>query len=151
MGLTAMSHLAVHTTCCQQFIEAGGVEAMLLILEEHRADLQVLSRTLITLRRVVKQCHISEMDKIELQVSRAGGAGGCRGVTILLNAMQAHDYDETVVKEITLLLTSLGRHSSNLDVLMSSTPFYMKILELHKNDAPTADAVAGLLAVLPVE
>jgi len=66
--------------------------------------------------------------------------------------MQGHMYDETVVKETALLLTSLSKNPSNVHALMAAAVApCMKALEVHHNEVAVSDALAGLLSQLPLE
>jgi len=154
-ALSVLSHVVVHDECCKQLIQAGGIEAILLFLEEHREDLPVVSRALVTLRRVVKQ-QLSKSEEATLpllvQISRAGNPDGFHGITLILEAMQSNSYDETVVKESALLFLSLSRVPGNVPAILSLVVKpCMKALEVHKNDAATSDALSALLAALPLE
>lgn len=151
-----ISHLSVHPICGKNLVEAGGVEALLLFLREHNMDLQVICKSLVALRRLVKTSSSEgnmrdEMDLLH-QIACAGDQAGNAGIRLLVTTMETHMYDETVVKEITLLFYSLSKLQSTIPPLMSFavTPC-MKALEIHQNDAPAADAIASLLGRLPLE
>lgn len=155
-AIGVISHLAVQDDACRQLTEAGGVEALLLFLEEHREDLQVVSRSLVALRRLLKHTLSTGSEgagaEIIVQIATGGQRTGASGIKLLVDSMQAHVYDETVVKEAALLLASLSRAQSNIPALMHlAMQPCMKALEVHQNDAPVADALAGLLGVLPLE
>mmetsp|Transcript_87925 Transcript_87925/g.251981 ORF Transcript_87925/g.251981 Transcript_87925/m.251981 type:complete len:626 (-) Transcript_87925:317-2194(-) len=154
----ALSHLAVHSVCNQQLLGAGAVEALLLFLGDHREDLQVISKCLIALRRILKQAMASAAASgsstaaLMRQVAGAGSQTGSRGIHLLIEAMQEHIYDETVVKEAALLLTTLSSVSSNIPALMQvAVKPCMKALEVHEHEVAVSDALAGLLASLPLE
>mmetsp|Transcript_88803 Transcript_88803/g.250140 ORF Transcript_88803/g.250140 Transcript_88803/m.250140 type:complete len:604 (+) Transcript_88803:112-1923(+) len=156
-AIGAISHLALHPDCNRQLVEAGAVEALLLFLGEHSEDRDVVSKSLIALRRMLKH-HTAKGDgsdlPLERQIARAGRpeAGGTRGIGLLVEAMQAHLYDEIVAKETALLLASLARSPPIVPVLMSvAVQPCMKAMEVHQNETPTADALADLLARLPLE
>merc|ERR1719384_1542791 len=53
-AIGALSHLAVHEACNRQLVSAGAAHALLLFLDEHREDLQVVSKSLVALRRLLK-------------------------------------------------------------------------------------------------
>jgi len=155
-AIGVISHLAVQDSACQQLTEAGGVEALLLFLEEHPEDLQVVSRSLVALRRLLKHTLAtgsqSAWAAVLTQIATAGQQEGASGIKLLIDTMQAHVYDETVVKEAALLLASLSKAQNNIPALMQlAVQPCMKALEVHQNDAPVADALGGLLGVLPLE
>jgi len=155
-AISVISHLAVHVGCNGQLVEAGAVEALLLFLEEHCEDLLVVSRSLVALRRLLKHSTPTGQRASPLlqEISRAGGdnANGSRGIDLLVNAMERHIYDETVAKETALLLASLSMIPSNIPaILAAALQPCLRALELHQNEAPVADALAGLLALLPLE
>eukprot|EP00747_Dinoflagellata_sp_TGD_P209163 gnl/TRDRNA2_/TRDRNA2_82580_c0_seq1.p1 gnl/TRDRNA2_/TRDRNA2_82580_c0~~gnl/TRDRNA2_/TRDRNA2_82580_c0_seq1.p1 ORF type:complete len:613 (+),score=136.95 gnl/TRDRNA2_/TRDRNA2_82580_c0_seq1:44-1882(+) len=153
-AIGVLSHLAVHEVMNQQLLQAGAAEALLLFVGEHREDLQVISKSLVALRRLLKTSvtNNTSAEGVVMDIASAGRADGAQGVRLLVEAMQAHVYDETVVKETALLLTSLSRVPANIQPLMSiAVEPCMKAMEVHKNDLPVADAVAGLLAQLPLE
>merc|ERR1711908_86188 len=86
------------------------------------------------------------------QIACAGNREGAQGIQLLTAAMEAHVYDETVCRETAALFCSLTKVQSNLSALMSfAATQCMKALELHQNDTATADAIAALLALLPLE
>jgi len=150
-AIGAISHIAVHDECNQQLIKAGAVEALLLFLGEHREDLQVVSKSLVALRRILKQAQGSR-EQVLRQIAGAGHSEAGRGVYLLVESMQAHIYDETAVKETALLLTSLSSNAGNVSALMAAAVQpCMKALEVHQNEVSVADALAGLLAQLPIE
>jgi len=150
-AIGAISHIAVHVACNKQLVKAGAVEALLLFLGDHKEDLQVVSKSLVALRRILKQSQ-DHHSSVLRQVSGAGHNEGHRGICLLVEAMQEHIYDETAVKETALLLTSLSSVTNNVPVLMSvAVQPCMKALEVHQNEASVADALAELLAQLPIE
>jgi hypothetical protein len=152
MAIGVISHMAVHATTGQQLAEAGGVEALLLFLQEHKEDLQVIQRSLVALRRLVKTSASSGNTVLLTQIACAGNSGGDNGIQLLVQAMEAHIYDETICKETALLFTSMADRQLSIQGLMTlAAEPCMKALELHQNDAPTSDALAGLLAHLPLE
>jgi len=51
----AISHLVVHEGCCTQLQRAGAVEALLLFVSEHKEDLQVVSKSVVALRKVIRR------------------------------------------------------------------------------------------------
>jgi len=147
-AIGAISHLAVHEQGSQQLVRAGAVEALLLYLSEHREDLQVVSKSLIALRRLNK-CADSTVIQ---HIACAGHQGGAQGVYLLIEAMQAHIYDDTIVRETVLLFTSLSKNACNVPALMSlAVQPCMKALEVHQNDTAVADALTGFLANMPLE
>jgi hypothetical protein len=155
-AIGVVSHLAVHSVCARQIAEAGGVEALLLFLTDHREDLQVVSRSLVALRRVVKSSasagNENEESALLQQIICAGSRGGHNGVQLLVKAMEAHVYDETICRESALLFASMAKVQSSIPALMAvAVQPCMQALEVHQNDAPAADALAGFLALLPLE
>jgi len=152
-AIGAISHIAVHDACNEQLVKAGAVEALLLFVGEHREDLHVVNKSLLALRRVLKQANETGSGLLVVNlIANAGHKDGSRGVFLLVEAMQAHIYDETAVKETALLLTSLSTQAGNLNALMAAAVQpCMKALEVHQHEAPVADALAGLLAALPLE
>jgi len=122
---------------------------------EHRDDLPVVTRSLVTLRRIIKhQAQISSeaAEKMLLKISQGGLAEGNQGVALIAQAMSVHIYAEGAVKEAVLLLDSLRRVGNNVDVLMQvAVEPCMRAMELHKNDVGTYDALTALLAALPLE
>merc|ERR1712106_191666 len=151
-----ISHLSVHSDSGRKLVQAGGVEALLLFLREHSMDLQVICKSLVALRRLVKTSSSAGIEKNEMallhQIASAGDQQGTQGIKLLVDTMQTHIYDETVVKEITLLFFSLTRLQSTIRPMMSMVVEpCMKALEIHQNDAPAADAIASLLGRLPLE
>jgi hypothetical protein len=153
-AIQAISHLAVHEGCNLQLVEAGAVEALLLFLGEHGEDRDVVSKSLVALRRLLK--HSAGADSADppllRKITRAGRQEGTRGVALLVDAFKAHYYDETIAKETALLLTSLSRSPGLIPVLLSlAAQPCMKAMEVHQNEAAVADALAGLLARLPLE
>jgi len=150
-AIGAISHIAVHETCNRQLVEAGAVEALLLFLGDHREDLHVVSKSLVALRRLLKQSQ-ERHSSVLRQISCAGLPEGHRGIQLIVDAMQEHVYDETAVREASLLLTSLSAITGNVPVLMSlACQPCMKALEVHQHEVTVADALAGLLAHLPIE
>mmetsp|Transcript_126875 Transcript_126875/g.201152 ORF Transcript_126875/g.201152 Transcript_126875/m.201152 type:complete len:614 (-) Transcript_126875:8-1849(-) len=155
-AIGVVSHLAVQSLCARQIADAGGVEALLLFLTEHREDLQVVSRSIVALRRVVKTSMSAGSESMEStllqQIVCAGNKGGHHGIQFLVQAMEAHVYDETIVRETALLFSSLAKMPSSIQPLMAmAVQPCMQALEVHQNDAPAADALAGFLALLPLE
>jgi len=161
-AIGALSHLAVHEDCNRQLLQGGAVEALLLFLGEHREDLQVISKCIVALRRLLKQASVAAGAGggggpaggagVIRQIASAGNQQGSRGVYLLVEAMQEHLYDETVVKETALLLTDLSGVPANLPALLqAAVKPCMKALEVHEHEAPVSDALAGLLASLPLE
>jgi len=150
-AISAVSHLAVHESCNQQLINGGAVEALLLFIGEHREDLAVVSKSLVALRRLVKQS--AKQQDVLRQITSAGhGEGTYYGIYLLVEALQAHIYDETAARETALLLSSLSNTPANIAVLMKvALQPCMKALEVHTNDFAVADALAGLMAQLPIE
>lgn len=155
-AIGALSHLAVHETCNQQLASAGAAHALLLFLDEHREDLQVVSKSLVALRRLLKFAPAagpSDNGSVLRQIAGAGGQSS-RGVQLVVSAMQEHVYDEGVVREAALLLTAIGCGGGAGDVTMlmelAAKPC-MKAMELHNNEPSVSDALAGLLAALPLE
>lgn len=147
-AIGAISHLAVHPVCNEQLVQAGAVEALLLFLGDHREDLHIISKSLVALRRVVKCSGGSVLE----QVTTAGHRDSCKGLCIIIEAMTAHMYDETAVKECALLLTSLSVTPANLQPLMATAVQpCMKAMEVHQYNTPVADALAGFLAQMPLE
>lgn len=150
----ALSHLAVNDGCNEQLLRGGAVEALLLFLGEHREDLQVTSKCLVALRRVLRHAGGPSGDNraVLAQIASAGSASGSRGVALLAEAMQEHIYDETVVKETALILTALSANADSVPALMATAVKpCMKALEVHEHEAGVADALAGFLASLPLE
>merc|ERR1711865_563037 len=138
-----ISHLSVHSVCGPKLVQAGGVEALLLFLREHNMDLQVICKSLVALRRLVKTSSSAGIESSEMallhQIASAGDRQGTQGIKLLVDTMETHIYDETVVKEITLLFHSLSRLQSTINPLMSlAVQPCMKVLEIHQNDAPAA-------------
>jgi len=153
-AIGAISHIAVHDVCNKQLAESGAVEALLLFVGEHREDLQVVSKSLVALRRLLRHASqpVANGVSVANQIARAGRPEGCFGVYLLVEAMQGHMYDETVVKETALLLTSLSKNPSNVHALMAAAVApCMKALEVHHNEVAVSDALAGLLSQLPLE
>lgn len=150
-AIGALSHLAVQEECNQQLIKAGAVEALLLFLQEHREDLHVTSKSLVALRRLLKQSHAAQ-PAVSQEIATAGLRDGHRGVQLLVDSMQAHVYDDTVVQETALLLTSLSRNPNNVPALMAiGVKPCMKALEVHQNEASVSDALAEFLGQMPIE
>merc|ERR1711904_205817 len=115
-AIGAVSHLAMHDDCSQQLVAAGAAEALLLFLQEHREDRDVVSRSMTALLRLIKHTSAAggqAESPLVRQVARAGSADGSRGILLLIEAMQAHIYDEGVCKVAALLLTALARSPSN--------------------------------------
>jgi hypothetical protein len=155
-AIGAISHLAVHDACNHQLFGAGTVEALLIFVGEHQDDLQVVSKSLIALRRLLKHSQAADGHRpnpaVASSITRAGLPDGARGVRLLVEALQAHVYDETVVKEVALLLAGLVGNPAVVPVVVEgAVPLCMKALDVHANDAPVADALASLLAQLPLE
>jgi len=147
----AISHIAVHDVCNKQLVQAGAVEALLLFLGDHREDLHVVCKSLVALRRLLKQSQ-DRHASILRQISCAGLVEGHRGVQLIVDAMQEHLYDDTAVRESALLLTSLSSIPGNVSTLFSlAAQPCMKALEVHQHEVSVADALAGLLAQLPIE
>merc|ERR1712232_1444319 len=123
---------------------------------EHGEDHGVISKSLVALRRIIKYS-VTETDNPEAAIARqicdAGRSDKSnRGVAILVEAMQQHSYDDLIVKETALLLTSLSRNPDVIPVLMTvAVQPCMKAMELHQNEVGVADALSGLLAKLPLE
>jgi len=150
-AISALSHIAVHDICNQQLVLAGAVEALLLFLGDHREDLQVVCKSLVALRRLLKMSHDRHAAVLR-QISCAGAAEGHRGLHLIVEAMQEHLYDETAAREASLLLASLAAVPGNVPVLLSlAAQPCMKALEVHQHEVSVADALAGLLAQLPIE
>lgn len=155
-AIGALSHLAVHEHCNQQLLQGGAVEALLLFLGEHREDLQVISKCVVALRRLLKQASTAGAGGLGAtvvhQIASAGNQQGSRGVYLLVEAMQEHIYDEIVVKETALLLTALASVPTSLPALMqAAVKPCMKALEVHEHEVAVSDALAGFLASLPLE
>lgn len=156
-AIGAISHLAVSDVCNEQLVGAGAVEALLLFLQEYQEDLQVTSKSMVGLRRIVRfsAALASEEDALispRLQVVRGGRQSGFVGLCMLGEAMEAHIYDETVVREAALLFTSLASNPANVRAIMDiAVKPCMKALEVHQREASVADALAGLLGSLPLE
>lgn len=147
-AIGAISHLAVHEQGSQQLVWAGAIEALLLYISEHREDLEVVSKSLVALRRLNK----CTTEKVTQQIACAGHRNDAHGVYLLVEAFQAHIYDGTVVRETALLFTSISKNSEFVPVLMSLAVHpCMKALEVHQNDTAVADALAGLLSNMPLE
>merc|ERR1712039_496859 len=86
------------------------------------------------------------------QICCAGQRDGQRGVQILIDSLQAHIYDDTVVQETSLLLTSLSKNPNNVAALMSiAVKPCMKALEVHQNETSVADALGEFLGQMPIE
>lgn len=153
----AISHLAAHPSCNRQLVEAGAVEALLLFLGVHGEDRDVVAKALVALHRLLRFSAggTNGQDNIALlkQIALAGRPEGNRGVGLLVDAMQAHLYDSIVVREVTSLLTSLSRCQTVPQELLMEVagPSCMKAMEVHQSEAAVADALAGLLARLPLE
>lgn len=152
----AISHLVVHEGCCAQLQQAGAVEALLLFVSEHKEDLQVVSKSLVALRKILRRAgHAGpgQQQAVLQQVARAGGRDGCSGAGLLADAMQEHIYDAVVVREVALILAGLARSpsASAKALMVAAVQPCMKALELHQNEAEVADALAGLLSELPLE
>jgi len=151
----AISHLVVHEGCCAQLQRAGAVEALLLFVSEHKEDLQVVSKSLVALRKILRRAGhagFAQQQAVLQQVARAGGRDGCSGVGLLADAMQEHIYDAVVVREVALILAGLARLPAGAKALMAAAVQpCMKALELHQNESEVADALAGLLSELPLE
>lgn len=154
-AIGAISHLSVHETCNHQLITAGAVEALLLFIGDHSEDRDVVSRAVVALRRLLKFSTPAQdgiNPEMLQKICTAGSADGNRGVALLVQAFQAHDYDETVAKEIALLLTSLTRLPGLVPVLLAvAAQPCLKAMEVHQNEAGVSDALAGLLSRLPLE
>lgn len=155
-AIGVISHISVQPTCGRALVEAGAVEALLLFLREHKEDLQVVSRSLVAMRRLVKTSAASgdEVADIALikQIACAGNREGAQGIQLLTQAMEAHVYDEIVCRETAALFASLTKVQSSFAPLMAiAVQPCMKALEVHQNDAATADSIAALLALLPLE
>lgn len=152
----ALSHLAVHPESNRQLIQAGAIEALLLFLGDHREDLQVVAKCVLALRRIYKHAFEPEMaasyNCLAKQVAGAGNSQGFKGIHLLVEALQEHVYDETVVKETALLLTGLSRVPANVPPLMQvAVKPCMKALEVHVNEVDVSDALAGFMGSLPLE
>eukprot|EP00929_Paragymnodinium_shiwhaense_P118747 TRINITY_DN90664_c0_g1_i1.p1 TRINITY_DN90664_c0_g1~~TRINITY_DN90664_c0_g1_i1.p1 ORF type:complete len:630 (-),score=155.50 TRINITY_DN90664_c0_g1_i1:56-1945(-) len=155
-AVNAISHMATHAACCRQLVEAGAVEALLLFLGEHCEDRDVVAKSVVALRRLLK--HYTDGGE-EAQLALAwqiasGGAddGGARGLGLIVQAMEAHVYDEGIAKETALLLTGLCRSPDILPALMEvALQPCLKAMEIHQNEVAATDALAGLLARLPLE
>uniref|UniRef100_A0A7S1A370 Armadillo repeat-containing protein 8 n=1 Tax=Noctiluca scintillans TaxID=2966 RepID=A0A7S1A370_NOCSC len=155
-SITVISHIAVHPECNRQLVQFGAVEALLLFLEEHVDDLVILRKSLIALRHCQKHSLLSSSEpplvSVTQQIAHAGKAGSFNGVSLLIKTMNTHNYDPTVVKEVSLLLTVIARVNENVPTLMGlAVQPCMKALEFHRNDQPVSDALAGLLSMLPLE
>jgi len=151
-----ISHISVQSVCGRALIEAGAVEALLLFLREHKEDLQVITRSLVALRRLVKTSAASGDEAADMaliqHIACAGNREGGAGIKLLVEAMEAHVYDETVCKETALLFTSLCKVQSSIPLLMAhAVQPCIKAIEVHQNDPLAADALAGLVALLPLE
>lgn len=156
LAIGAMGHICVQSSCGKALIEAGAVEALLLFLRENKDDLQVVTRSLVALRRLAKTSFAAgdeTADQVLIQQIACGGyREGAAGIQLLMQGMEAHVYDETVCKEIALLCQGLARGQGIIPALMANVVApCMKALEVHQNDAPAADALGGLLAMLPLE
>lgn len=152
-AIGAISHIAVNATCNEQLIRAGSVEALLIFIEEHQEDLVVVSKSLVALRRLLRQAPRANHASVVRQIACAGqDFRRAHGIHLLVDALQAHIYDETAVKEAALLLTSLSDNPGHIAVMMKIALFpCMKALEVHQREFGVADALAALLARLPVE
>jgi hypothetical protein len=150
-AIGAISHIAVHESCNSQLIKGGAIEALLLFIGEHREDLAVVSKALVALRRLLSRS-AGQHATVLRQIACAGSSTGNRGIYLLVEAMQAHIYDETATRETALLLSSLSSIPANVPILMQAAlQPCTKALEVHQNDFSVADALAGLLASLPIE
>lgn len=152
-AIGAISHLAVDDACNVELVKAGVAEALLLFLADNREDLQVVSKSLVALRRLVRFGAAAEgSGSPSVQVVRGGRANGFVGVNMVVEAMEAHIYDEIVVKEGALLLTSLAADPANVQAIVEvAMKPCTKALEVHQHEASVADALAGLLGSLPLE
>jgi len=152
-AIGAISHIAVNTTCNEQLIRTGGVEALLIFIGEHNEDLVVVSKSLVALRRILRQASRANHANVLRQIACAGQDNrSAHGIHLLVDALQAHIYDETAVKEAALLLTSLSNHPGHVAVMMQiAVQPCMKALEVHQREYGVADALAALLARLPIE
>jgi hypothetical protein len=155
-SITVISHIAVHPECNRQLVQSGAVEALLLFLEEHVDDLVILRKALIALRHCQKHSLLPGAEPPQVpvtqQIAHAGRPGSFNGVRLLIKTMITHCYDPTIVKEVSLLLTAIARVNENVPTLMGlAVQPCMKALEFHRNDQPVSDALAGLLAMLPLE
>jgi len=156
-AIGALSHLAVQESCNRQLASGGAIQALLLFLDEHREDLQVVSKSLVALRRLLKfglARGREEGQEVLRQISAAGSQGASRGMQLVVSAMQEHVYDESVVREAALLLTAIGSAGGagevNSLMQLAAKPC-MKALELHNSEPTVSDALAGLLAAMPLE
>lgn len=147
-AIGAISHLAVNRGCNKQLLEAGAAEALLLFLAEHREDLMVVSKTLVALRRLAECAETS----IFGQLLTAGHQDGYRGLALIVEAMQVHVYDETVVKEAALFLTGFceSPEVAQFVAALATQPCH-KALDLHQQETVVADALVGLLSLFPME
>jgi len=157
LAIGVISHLSVHHLCGRGLVEAGAVEALLNFLQDHKEDLQVVTKSLVALRRLEKtassagdQGAVSHPAAVRLLAAVTSSL--LAHIQLLVEAMEAHVYDETVCKETALLFASLTKSQVSIGPLMTFAVVpCMKALELHQNDAPAADALGNLLALLPLE
>eukprot|EP00927_Polykrikos_kofoidii_P024523 TRINITY_DN22292_c0_g1_i1.p1 TRINITY_DN22292_c0_g1~~TRINITY_DN22292_c0_g1_i1.p1 ORF type:complete len:639 (-),score=105.53 TRINITY_DN22292_c0_g1_i1:229-2145(-) len=156
-AIGAISHIGVHHECNRQLLEAGAIEALLLFLGQHHGDRELVSKAVVGLRRLLKNNAETQGEGGQLQVLRriaqAGNTpGSVQGIKIIVDAVDAHLYDEAITKETACLLTSLSRDPSLLPSLLAvAAKKCMEAMDLHKNDAAVFDALAGFLERLPLE
>lgn len=129
------------------------IGALLIFIGDHQEDLVVVSKSLVALRRLLRQASRANHATVVGQIACAGQENrSAHGIHLLVDALQAHIYDETAVKETALLLTTLTNNPGHIAVMMQIAVHpCMKALEVHQREFGVADALAALLARLPIE
>lgn len=156
LAVGAMSHFSVNEDGAAQMLEAGAVDALLVFLMDGVASVPVVSKSMMALRRLYHCPSTSCMNSVSLvlqRLSEASGEDGVpQGILIIVNAMQTHDYDRSVVKETAQLMDLLSKREANVPILLKvAVRPLLRAMEIHRNDAALCDLIANLLANLPLE
>mmetsp|Transcript_20893 Transcript_20893/g.53080 ORF Transcript_20893/g.53080 Transcript_20893/m.53080 type:complete len:587 (-) Transcript_20893:129-1889(-) len=154
LAIGAVSHLVMDKGCHAMFVEAGGVEAILLFLEEHKDDLGVMQKAMLCLRRAAHTAQSSPQAQALLEKMGRGGADdGWVGIVLVVEAMKVHKYDGAVVREAALLLYDICQNPAVVNIVANlAAEVCMEAVEMHgRSDPDVADAVTTLLASLPID